>query len=439
MRNGVPVDERTVPIVRESMHKMTLRNLLAYKLLFCMFALGSYSGAAAAADLAANASESTRFATVWRIRGEITATAGVKGPARTLREGDPVFVGERIRAAASAEAVLKTDDVGLIAIRPRAEFVTERFAAEGKPTDHFTLRLYTGGLRLITGWIGRSNHTQYRVNALTATIGIRGTDHEPYVISADLGETLSQDEGIYDKVNRGGTTINVDGNKLDINPGRVGFARKSGIKTRGLMTLLLPVLLDKVPDFFVSGQFDDELDRLSQTADQGALRELDARRKALPQQTPVVEPAAKPIPAPAVGDCAPNAVAKTWLNEFDAAIARHDAPAIVNKFAPEVSILLTVRGANGEPTTIEMDRDELVRSTIAAVKGLTDYQQRRPSIEGRLATGGAGACDRIAVMSAVIEQGRQNGKLYRFESVEEYVLERRAGLWLAIRAETTQR
>jgi hypothetical protein len=405
-----------------------------------MLATGFRLGNAAAAESATKASESTtRFASVWRIHGEITATAGVTGPARTLREGDPVFVGERIRAAASAEAVLKTDDAGLIAIRPRAEFVTERFAAEGKPTDHFTLRLYVGGLRLITGWIGRIDHSQYKVNALTATIGIRGTDHEPYVISADLSGNLAQDEGTYDKVNRGGTTMSVNDDKLDIDPGKVGFARRSPVKTRGLMTLLLPVLLDKVPDFFVPGQFDDELDRLSQTADDGALRELDARSKASPQQTPAVEPASKPTAAPAVGDCAPNEVARTWLNEFDAALARRDVPAIVNKFAPEASVLLTAPGAHGKPTTVQLGRAELARSTIAAVGGLTDYQQRRPFIEGSAADEGGSVCERIGVRSLVIEQGRQNGKPYRFESVEEYVLERRAGHWLAIRAATTQR
>ena len=435
-------------------------------LLCCMLAGGFQPGAAAAAESAARAGEpAARFATVWRIRGEIIATAGETGPVRTLRPGDAVFVGERIRAAATAEAVLKTDDAGLIAVRPQAEFVAELFAAEAKPTDHFTLRVITGGLRLITGWIGRTNRAQYRVNTPSATIGIRGTDHEPYVMSADLAKILAQIEGTYDKVNRGGTSMDVNGKQLDIDPGRVGFVRRSPIRLRGMMTLLLPVLLDKVPDFYVPGQFDDELDRLSRTADEDALREFDMRSKALPEQAPVgapepaapaaraltVPPAAERTPAPvpaapapkssatAVGDCAANAVARTWLSEFDAAIARRDAPAIIHKFAPEVSVRVTVRGASGEPTTVEMRRDELAQSTLAAVRGLTNYQQRRPSIEGQPVEGGAGACDRIVVRSVVIEQGRQNGKPYRFESVEEYVLERRAGLWLAIKAETTQR
>lgn len=421
-----------------------------------MFACGFQPSAVEAAEAA------TRFASVGRISGEITATAGETGPSRTLRQDDVVYVGERILAGASAEAVLKTDDAGLIAIRPWAEFVAERFAAEGKPTDHFTLRLIKGGLRVISGWVGRINRAEYRVNATFVTIGIRGTDHEPYVMSTDLAQTLSQPEGIYDKVNRGGTTMEVEENRLDIDAGRVGYARTVRFMTRGMMTLLLPVLLDKVPAFYVPGQFDDELDRLSPTADEDALRALEERRKALPEQPPAevpvpaeppapapnVEPAAKPAAAPAspapkpatptADDCAPDAVARTWLGELDAAIARRDAPAIVQKFAPEVSVRVTVLGGNDELTTLEIGRAELARSTIAAVGGLTDYQQRRLSIEGRAADGGAGACDRIGIRSVVIEQGRQNDTPYRFESVEEFVLEQRAGLWLAIQAETTQ-
>ena len=442
-----------------SSNRGTFVYIFGAMLLSCMLVGDFQPSAALAAESAEKAGDTaTRFATVDRIRGEITAMAGETGLTRTLRPNDVVFVGERIRAAASAEAVLKTDDAGRIAIRPQAEFVVERFAAQGKPTDYITLHLHKGGLRLITGWIGRNNHALYKVNTLTATIGIRGTDHEPYEMSYDLAETLSQNEGTYDKVNRGGTTMDANGNKLDIDPGKVGFASsppKPGMKRRGLITIALPVLLDKVPAFYVPGQFDDELDRLSQTADEDALRELNARRKGLPEQAP--GPKAKPrakstqtsaaaapgLPAqmpavPVVGDCVPTTVARTWLKEFDAAIARHDASAIVQKFAPEVSVRVTVRGENGEPKTIEMGRDELARSTIAAVSGLTNYEQRRPTIEGRSVEGGAGACDQIGVRSVVIEQGRQYGKPYRFESVEEYVLVRRGGLWLAIKAETTQ-
>ena len=108
-------------------------------------------------------------------------------------------------------------------------------------------------------------------------------------------------------------------------------------------------------------------------------------------------------------------------------------------FAPEAAVRATVRGTDGKMTSVDIGREELAQSTIAAMKGLTGFKQRRVSIEGKLANPAAGAaCDRISVRSVVIEQGRQSGKPYRFESVEEYLLELRARKWLAITAKTTQ-
>jgi hypothetical protein len=87
---------------------------------------------------------------------------------------------------------------------------------------------------------------------------------------------------------------------------------------------------------------------------------------------------------------------------------------------------------------VQFSREELAQSTVDAILGLQDFRQRRPVIEGRPAAG-ARACERIVVRTVAIEQGLQGGKPYRFESLEEYLLERRNGRWLAVEAETTQR
>ncbi len=420
--------------------------------------LPSHAVAAAESDAAAQAN-GKRFATVFRIRGDLTASGS--GSERKLREGDVVYVGEKLRAPALAEAVLKTDDAGMLAVRPSTEFVAERFAAEDKPTDSFTVRLVTGSLRVISGWISRTNRSGHNIVTPSATIGIRGTDHEPYVLSAELATATANKEGTYDKVNRGGTTLQVGDNKLDIDAGRVGFVRapapppkedKSGFRPRALLTILLPVLLDKVPDFYVPGAFDAELDRYSQTADQDSQRQLEQRRKSSPPAAPSPAPAKVPAAVPAsataapaaapataavvtVGDCASTTIARTWLKHLDGAIARRNAPAIVALFAPDAAVRATVRGNEGKMTGVDISRDELAQSTLAAMKGLRDYKQRRVWTEGKPITA---ACDRIGVRSMVIEQGRQSGKPYRFEAMEEYVLELRAGKWLAIKAETTQ-
>jgi hypothetical protein len=295
-----------------------------------------------------------------------------------------------------------------------------------------TVRLITGSLRIISGWIAKTNRAGNKVVTNTATIGIRGTDHEPYVLSAEMAQATSSKEGTYDKVNRGGTTIEVDENTLDVDAGRVGFVRaaKKGVKERGLLTLLLPVLLDKVPAFYVPGEFDAELDRLSQTADQDSLRLLEQRRKGVPAAA-----ANKPN-----AECNANAIAKTWIAQLDASIARRDAAGIMAMFGAEAQIRANVRSTDGGMTTLDLDREDLAQSSVAALKSLKDYKQRRVTIEGKAAgEGGDSACNRIAVSSTSIEQGNQGGKPYRFESQEEYVLQSVNGRWLAVRAETTQK
>jgi hypothetical protein len=391
----------------------------------CLMFVGVTPGHAASAP-GAEASPATagKYGMVWRIRGEVTATkAG--SPARKLREGDPVYVGERVRAAAEAEAVLRTDDAGVVAVRPNTEFVAERFAAEDKPTDGFTVRLLTGSLRMISGWIGQTNKSGQNIVTTSATIGIRGTDHEPYVPSTELAKMSSNPEGTYDKVNRGGTSLKVGDNKVDIDPGQVGFARAaSKTKDRALLTILLPVLLDKVPSFYVPGEFDTELDRYSANSDQEAKRLLEQKRKS---------------PAAGVAECAPVDIAKTWLGQLDGAIAKGDAQAVIAMFAQDAKVRANVKEKDGKMASVDLTRDELVQSTITAIKGLKDYRQRRIWTDARLTDlAGGTACDSINLRSAVVEQGKQSGKPYRFESLEQFTLVQRNGKWLATKAETTQ-
>lgn len=359
----------------------------------------------------------TSFAVVFRISGELTAY-GSKGT-RVLQVGDAVAVGERLVASPAGEAILKTQDGGYIGIRPGAEFTARQFAADGKATDSSELNLAKGALRILSGWIGKINPQGSRVSTSTATIGIRGTDHEPYVLLPTDAKTGQYKPGTYDKVNQGGTTLQAGGQSIDIDPGKVGFVRSLG-KTRALMTLLFPVLLDKVPDFYVPGKFDPELDELSKNAQANNEQALQTRR----QQ---------------VAMCAPDEVAKRWLGDLDEHIVQGQAAPILAMFAPTVQIKATVRGANGTSTELELQRAEFADSIVTAMRSLRDYKHRRITIEGQPAVTGAAACAAIRVRSIVIEEGLQAGKPYRFESEEKYLLEQVDGVWLALEAQTSQR
>jgi hypothetical protein len=132
-------------------------------------------------------------------------------------------------------------------------------------------------------------------------------------------------------------------------------------------------------------------------------------------------------------------VAKRWTQDLDQNIVRGDAAAIVAMFALEVRVKATVRGSNGKLTELELDRAELADSIVSAVSALRDYKHRRIVVEGRPGPASTSGCDQIAVRSVVIEQGRQAGKPYRFESEEKYVLQQTNGVWLATDAETRQK
>lgn len=399
-----------------------------------------------------------RFATVHKITGTVQASGSGAVPKRDLQSGDAVYVGEHIRAGTNGEAVLRTDDAGVIAVRPNAAFSMEQFSADGDGKDSLSLRIFAGALRLITGWTARFNKDNHRIRTPSGTVGIRGTDHEPYVMGPELSVELQQAEGTYDKVNSGATVLRANGAEVAIAPGHVGFApSKPPGRTRALMTALLPTLLDKVPGFYVAGSFDAELEELAKSSmreaeQSGRLAQADAQAAAqaaaTSSATPTGTPEAPPTGASAVlaattkpdpAGCPVSSIARTWLTELDGAIAQRDANKFVAQFDADASITATVRDAQGQPTQISFTRMELVKSTFASVAQLTEFASRRPVVNARLSNGSTAAqCARIDIESVVIESGVRNGASYRIESLETFTLAKRAGVWLAVRAATRQ-
>jgi hypothetical protein len=387
--------------------------------------LASFGAAAPApCDPAAARKIDSRFAVVHRVHGDVRAIASKGAAARRLHEGDVVRVGERVKAASSAEAVLIAGDASMIGVRPNANFVAESFTAQGRGGDRLALRLIGGGLRVITGWIGHTDRDKYTIATPSATLGIRGTDHEPFVLSAaDAGDT-TYGPGSYDKVNRGSTVLKTAAGELEIERGHVGFAVDKPRK-RGLLTLLLPVLLERVPDFYVAGQFEKEMDEYSESADETSAQKLEQLRDK----------------ADACADCGQaDAIAKDWIAAFDTAVERHDAKSVMQMFTDDVAVQATVRDAKGKAVVNTLTRKELADSAVSAMRGLEDYSQQRKTLTAQALKPGEGeACPRVRIKSVVVEQGKLAGKPYRLESSEEYVLALHADGWLAVSAKVTQR
>lgn len=426
-------------------------NIRQYSLLI-LYALALLFGSQA------NVANATTFATVFHIQGEVSAKSK-SGVVRKLKRGDSVSAGETVVAGTASEAVLKTVDEGIVAVRPNSELLVQKYSAEGKPSDQQVLKLVTGSLRIISGWIGKINPEQHQVITPGATIGIRGTDHEPYVLQTQaVGSLFTQ--GTYDKVNRGQTYLDANGASVNIDKGRVGFVRDSiakGKRQRAMLSLLMPVLLDVVPDFYVGGVFEKELDLYSAQADEAAnkaLLELQKKQHlsktdVLPLDMPKVDITTKPpterqqsikqVTTAKSNGCPYNNLGLAWLTALDAAIEKRDANAIINFFSADVTVQATVL-SNGESKTYSFNRDEMVKSILASVNSLRDYQQRREANAVQLVEGvDQTACNKLKVQSIAIEQGTMNARPFRFEAHEEYILEKRSENWQAIAVTTKQK
>src|SRR5579862_4253840 len=106
----------------------------------------------------------------------ISATAD-----RAARSGMELNEGDTVKTGANAWALLAMIDGASMTLRPQSQLRldTYRYNPDGEaPKNSSLLSLLQGAFRSVTGYIGRSNRDGYRITTPTATIGIRGTDHE---------------------------------------------------------------------------------------------------------------------------------------------------------------------------------------------------------------------------------------------------------------------
>jgi hypothetical protein len=93
-----------------------------------------------------------------------------------LAAGTPVETGDTLRVGDASNLQVRFTDDAIMALRPNSTMRIDDYAFANKAeSDKSVFSLLKGGLRTITGIIGRNSRNNYAVKAETATIGIRGT------------------------------------------------------------------------------------------------------------------------------------------------------------------------------------------------------------------------------------------------------------------------
>lgn len=151
--------------------------------------------------------------------GEVSAVA-TGGAVRALKRGDAVVAGDRL-VTANGRLQIRFMDGGLVALQPGTEFTIDDYAAPaatgGSGRSFFSL--LRGGIRAVTGAIGRVNRGNYRVKTSVATIGIRGTTYKARVCNGDCKVA----DGLYAKGGEGRIVIANGSGEIELGRGERAY------------------------------------------------------------------------------------------------------------------------------------------------------------------------------------------------------------------------
>jgi len=126
--------------------------------------------------------------TVTNLSGVLTARHP-DGSTRIMSSKSEVLQGDTLITQSNTYARVKFMDNSEIVLRPGSEMVVKSFLydAEKPERNNVAIGLVKGGLRAVTGLIGKRNHDAVSFDTPTATIGIRGTHFGALFCQNDCG------------------------------------------------------------------------------------------------------------------------------------------------------------------------------------------------------------------------------------------------------------
>jgi hypothetical protein len=124
-------------------------------------------------------------------RGTVTGISDMGS--RELKQGDEFFIDEQIKTGGKSFAVLQFVDGAKVTVRPETELIVEEYAYAAGAEDSATLNLVSGGLRIITGAVAKSNPDNYKVKTPMALMGVRGTEFVVQLCGDELCENYQSE------------------------------------------------------------------------------------------------------------------------------------------------------------------------------------------------------------------------------------------------------
>jgi hypothetical protein len=169
---------------------------------------------------------------VQHISGIIYVQRSDGGGIRVLAEKSEIRVGDVVTSERDSYAQVRFTDGAVVTLRPNTQVKLDSYGFnDAQPqSDNFALSLIKGGMRAVTGLIGkRASRDAWKMRTETATIGIRGTDFTAtHIPDSDATADLPP-PGTYVTVTEGAIGINSGGGEQLVELGQTGFAASAAV------------------------------------------------------------------------------------------------------------------------------------------------------------------------------------------------------------------
>ena len=168
--------------------------------------------------------------------GQITHLSGTlsakraDGTSKLLSVKSEVMEGDTLGTESETYARIKFVDGGEVVMRPGTQLKIENYAYNAaKPeSDNVVMSMFKGGLRAVTGLLGKRSREKVSFQTETATIGIRGTHFGALLCQSDCGGVPTTGgqpppNGLHVDVTNGSISMSNRAGTVQINAGQFGF------------------------------------------------------------------------------------------------------------------------------------------------------------------------------------------------------------------------
>ena len=169
---------------------------------------------------------------------------GADGKSRSAVRGGELAAGETVDTG-SGRVQLRFFDGAEMSLQPETRFRVDEFRfalqdGKARAEDRGFFSLLKGGFRTITGLLGKGRPEQYKVDAVVATIGIRGTDYGAKL--AEAGLELNTFQCLVELCNDAGCALVPAGQAFVVTDRNSLPARIGGVTGGGEMIPMMPIL-----------------------------------------------------------------------------------------------------------------------------------------------------------------------------------------------------